>query len=239
MNGTKRLRIIVGPNGSGKSSLYETLKAKVCLYDFINADELKLSVEKELCYTCPFKLAANELPQYITNTTFDDSVKLLFGNGMIKTQGKNIIFAPEAITSYSIAAFADFLRNAYLKHGRSCTVETVFSHPSKIDFLQKACNSGFKIYLYFVATENPELNVARVAQRVSLGGHDVPEDKIVSRYYRCLEQFYSALNFAYRAYFWDNSTREMRFFAEYKPDHSLETVGDLPQWFQKYIIEKI
>jgi len=41
----KRLRVIAGPNGSGKTTLYRELKDKIPLYDFINADEIKLQTE--------------------------------------------------------------------------------------------------------------------------------------------------------------------------------------------------
>ena len=42
----KRLRIFAGPNGSGKTMLYRDLKDKIQLYDFINADEIELLLEK-------------------------------------------------------------------------------------------------------------------------------------------------------------------------------------------------
>lgn len=118
-------------------------------------------------------------------------------------------------------------------------METVFSHPSKLDFLSRAVELGYRIYLYFVATDSCELNVARVEQRVAAGGHDVPREKIIARYSRCLDNFYESLRFAYRAYFWDNSTQEMRFFAELKPNHRMVIVGTVPQWFENCILKKI
>ena len=111
-------------------------------------------------------------------------------------------------------------------------------HRSKLQFLSNAQEQGYRVYLYLIATDDPKLNVERVLQRVDLGGHDVPKDKIISRYYRCLNNFLPALDFAYRAYFWDNSSREMRLFAELKPDHRLETVGNIPNWFSQYILKK-
>jgi len=77
-----------------------------------------------------------------------------------------------------------------LKANSSFSFETVFSHPSKVDFLADAKNAGFKIYLYFVATENPIINQERVQIRVDLGGHDVPKDKIISRYHRTMDYLY-------------------------------------------------
>ncbi len=114
-----------------------------------------------------------------------------------------------------------------------------FPHASKMEYLTRAYRAGFRIYLYFIATENPELNVARVKQRVHLGGHDAAAEKIISRYYRCLDPFYAALQFAYRAYFFDNTTSRMRLFAEYGSRRTLETVGMLPHRFEEYILKKI
>ncbi|MDQ3108696.1 MAG: hypothetical protein M3R17_02285 [Bacteroidota bacterium] len=50
--------------------------------------------------------------------------------------------------------------------------------------MKQAKAEGYKVYLYFVSTENPEINKERVQLRVRNNGHDVPPDKIVSRYYR-------------------------------------------------------
>ncbi len=38
----------------------------------------------------------------------------------------------------------------------------------------------------YVLTRDSEINIERVAQRVLEGGHDVPKEKIISRYNRCL-----------------------------------------------------
>jgi predicted ABC-type ATPase len=84
-------------------------------------------------------------------------------------------------------------RQACLEAGRSFSFETVMSHPSKIEVLREAKARGFRTALYFVATESPSLNVARVAQRVLLGGHDVPEDRIRQRYVRTLDLLPQAL----------------------------------------------
>ena len=63
------------------------------------------------------------------------------------------------------------------------------SHRSKIDILVQAQQAGYRTYLYFVATDDPTINISRVRNRVALSGHDVPADKIVTRYYRSLDLF--------------------------------------------------
>lgn len=87
------------------------------------------------------------------------------------------------------------------------TFETVMSHASKIALMAQAQLAGYAVVLYFVALENATLNVERVRQRVALGGHPVPEDRIVARYGRCLELLPAALPHCDRAVLFDNSYR--------------------------------
>lgn len=67
------------------------------------------------------------------------------------------------------------------------TFETVMSSRDKVDLLCKAQQLGYRTYLYYVATEDPIINISRVKARVRRGGHWVPEDKIVSRYSASLD----------------------------------------------------
>ncbi len=65
-----------------------------------------------------------------------------------------------------------------------------------------------------MATESPEININRVANRVDDGGHDVAQDKIVERYYRSLELLPSAIAASDRAYIFDNSGEKAVLLAE-------------------------
>lgn len=89
--------------------------------------------------------------------------------------------------------------------GRSFLYETVMSHPGKIAELQAAAHAGYAITVIFVATDNPEINVRRVALRVAVGGHDVPRDRIRARHRRSIALAPSALAFAAQAYVYDNT----------------------------------
>jgi predicted ABC-type ATPase len=125
---------------------------------------------------------------------------------------------PDEIAASLIGSYDDRVRTAQsiadeqraqaLAARISFTFETVMSHPSKVDFFETCQAAGFEAILYFVATRDPRLNVARVAQRVALGGHDVPADRIVSRYERSLELLPRALRVATRGAVFDNSDAE-------------------------------
>ena len=86
--------------------------------------------------------------------------------------------------AYKAAAIADARRWQALRTGTSFVTESTFSHESKLALIHDAKAAGFCVVLYHVNVRRPELSVARVAQRVSEGGHDVPESKIRERYER-------------------------------------------------------
>lgn len=94
------------------------------------------------------------------------------------------------------------------------------------------------VFRYFIATENPKINACRVANRHAQGGHDVPTDKIASRYSRSIAQLKDALPYLSRAYIFDNSGTEMIFLAEYDAESgwSFSMPADaLPAWFVQAI----
>ncbi|TQV73558.1 dephospho-CoA kinase [Exilibacterium tricleocarpae] len=100
--------------------------------------------------------------------------------------------APEA-HSYDAAKVAERIRRNLLYEGRSFCFETVFSHPSKIDFIAEAKALGYEVILVFIHLDSIALNKARISQRVAEGGHDVPDEKVEQRVPRLLNHVRSAL----------------------------------------------
>src|SRR5690606_18543712 len=94
-----------------------------------------------------------------------------------------------------------------LQKGEKFSFETVFSHHSKVDIIKQAKDNDYKVYLYFVSTEDPAINVYRVKEvRVKQqNGHDVEETKILERYNRSMDLLYEAAQYCYQVYFFDNS----------------------------------
>ena len=121
----------------------------------------------------------------------------------------------------------------------------MFSHPGKLDLMKSASEAGYKVYLYFISTEDPAINVERVKKiRVKQGGHDVPEDKIISRYARTMELLDEALELCYHAYLWDNSKAGAgsELFGEMKRgEQGVQWTVDtdkVPLWFMRYVLLK-
>lgn len=84
------------------------------------------------------------------------------------------------------AQFAEKLREQHLARMEEFCFETVLSTNRNIDLLRRAKEKGYFIRCYYVLTADPMINVYRVKSRVKSGGHDVPEEKIISRYDKAL-----------------------------------------------------
>ena len=59
-------------------------------------------------------------------------------------------------------------------HGGPSPFETVFSTDEKVDFVRRSMAGGYFTRLFYVGTDDPAINAARIADRVLEGGHDVP-----------------------------------------------------------------
>ena len=96
-------------------------------------------------------------------------------------------------------------REQLLKEHKDFIFETVLSSDEKVDFLKRAKAEGYFIRMFFICTESPAINAARIANRVMEGGHDVPIQKIISRYEKSILNAKQVTGFVDRAYFYDNS----------------------------------
>lgn len=87
------------------------------------------------------------------------------------------------------------LRQELVRQRESFVFETVFSDPigDKLAFLKRAARSGYTVVLCFIGLSGPARSEERVAMRVSQGGHDVPSDKLVSRFPRTLANLKAAI----------------------------------------------
>ena len=118
-----------------------------------------------------------------------------------------IVFAeaPEA-HSYEAAQLAERQRLQLLEQGLSFCFETVYSHPSKIDFIARAKGLGYQLIMVLIHLESTDLNQARIASRVSEGGHRVPADKVISRIPRLLDQVRASIPLVDVLRVYDNSS---------------------------------
>jgi predicted ABC-type ATPase len=246
------MRVFAGPNGSGKSTIIKSVREYMVdghPLDFgvyINADDIAVALREDhfRFRSYSVRTTAKEFKQVVlasgligdrfTENQFRRSYN--FSGDHIRLRRKD---ADEAIAQI----IADFLRKKLLKKKRKFSFETVFSHPGKLEIMREARDAGYKVYLYFVSTETPEINIERIHKRVHDGGHNVPKDRIVSRYYRSLDLLYDAAQLAYQTYFFDNSGSQPISFAHFKLEQGRKNwdemdLGVVPDWFYQYYSRK-
>ena len=100
-------------------------------------------------------------------------------------------------------------REECIANGRSLIFETVLSAPDKISYIQHAKDKGYFIRLFFIGTDTPQINAARIAYRVMTGGHDVPITKIINRYYKSIVNCSLLVPVVDRLYVYDNSVNDV------------------------------
>lgn len=239
---SKRLRVFAGPNGSGKSTIKAVIPTNLLGF-YLNPDE----IENEVKHTSKF-----DTKLFSLQITQDEIVFFFKHHPLIHRTQKGIFidtitcdatiidFSKVGFDSYLSAILTDFLRKKLLERGDSFTFETVMSSEDKIEILQKAQRLGFRTYLYYVATEDPDINLTRIQHRVKTGGHSVPSDKVISRYYRSLDLLFPAIKASNRAYIFDNSGESRLFIAEIGDGNKITILSDtIPTWFQQYVLDKI
>ncbi len=137
---------------------------------------------------------------------------------------------------YTAARMAGVLREQLLKQRESFVFETVFSDPKgvKLDFLNKAAKSGYNVVLCFIGISSPEVSEERVARRISHGGHDVPPDKLVSRFPRTLANLKSAIRQLPHVWIFDNDDQRKPFrqVAVFQDGHPEMLSDSIPSWLR-------
>ena len=109
--------------------------------------------------------------------------------------------------------------------------ETVFSHESKIELIKRAKLLGYTVSIYFTHLNDPAQNIIRVKRRFELGGHDVPEEKILSRIPRTLENVKSALHLVDEFYLFENDYSSGHYLVAHKKPLSTIVINvNAPAW---------
>lgn len=109
------------------------------------------------------------------------------------------------LTALGAARQAEALRNHLLDRKLDFTFETVLSTDRNLLLLQRAKTLGYTVQCIYVLTCDENINVARVRARHIAGGHNVPEDKIRSRYHKALALLPSLVPVCDKILVYDNS----------------------------------
>ena len=172
-------------------------------------------------------------PNGAGKTTFYEKVLAATGLDFINADQIASLRWPgdEVARAYDAAAEAAAVRERYLEDRRSFITESVFSHPSKVDLVTRAVEAGYRVHLRVLIVP-VNLSVARVAQRVVEGGHDVPEAKIRQRHERLWTYVVDAMDAAYETRVYDSSGQRGQDFVEVARYQYAAVLGDTrwPAW---------
>ncbi|MBD5231113.1 MAG: AAA family ATPase [Bacteroidales bacterium] len=144
--------------------------------------------------------------------------------------------SPEAVRE--AALFCEQWREQCLTNGQSLIFETVMSAPDKLDFIRRAKKAGYFVRIFFISTENPTINAARIARRVMKGGHDVPIPKIISRYIKSIANCAEIAPVVDRLYVYDNSLDDKKaipLFRLRNGETGKQYVDEVPEWAQNIL----
>ena len=141
----------------------------------------------------------DQRPLMVAVTGPNGAGKTTFYHAHLKPAGLRLINADVLaaeldMEAYAAAAVAGRLRQELLRQRESFVFETVFSDPvgDKLEFLKAAAEQGYTVILCFIGISGPEVSEQRVAMRVTQGGHDVPAEKLITRYPRTLANLQAA-----------------------------------------------
>jgi predicted ABC-type ATPase len=70
-------------------------------------------------------------------------------------------------------------------------IETTLSGKYLVKYITQAKKLDFHISLIYLFLESPDTNITRVRNRVLNGGHNVPQNDIIRRFYRSKEMFFN------------------------------------------------
>lgn len=114
------------------------------------------------------------------------------------------------ITAYEAAEVASAIRSSLVRQRESFIFETVRSDPvgDKVDTLATYIDLGYTVVLLFIRVDSARESIRRVAMRTSQGGHDVPEEKLKTRFERTKVNLQRAIKRLPHVVVYDNNDLE-------------------------------
>jgi predicted ABC-type ATPase len=85
-----------------------------------------------------------------------------------------------------------FMRlDKFLSEETSFALESTLSGNYLVKAIEKAKQQGYTVRIVYVFLENPNDCIQRIKLRVKLGGHFIPDEDVIRRYYRSKANFWN------------------------------------------------
>lgn len=133
-------------------------------------------------------------PNGVGKTTFadrylpDEAKQLEFMNADLTAHGLSP-YDPEAAAVEAGKVVLKRIR-LMIEQRVGFTWETTLSGKTALRWLNEARQAGFVLKAYFLWVHNPETTIRRVQQRVSEGGHNIPESIVRRRFFKTIQNFF-------------------------------------------------
>lgn len=123
------------------------------------------------------------------------------------------------------------LRKDCIDKGISFNQETTLTGNSIIKLIDQVKEKGYKVHLFYVGVNSPEIAKERIAGRVKKGGHDIPSETVEKRYYESIENLKIILPKVDLAEIYDNSKFYTLAITKNEEIIRLQT-RELPEWLK-------
>jgi len=99
---------------------------------------------------------------------------------------------PENIERVRISAGKEVYKrlDLFFKQGTSFAIETTLAGSNHIKTIKKAKELNYEVTLIYSFIDNPEMCINRIKTRVLNGGHNIPDEDVIRRYYRSKNNFW-------------------------------------------------
>lgn len=101
--------------------------------------------------------------------------------------------SPEDVSKVQLAAGKEYFKrlSELVTTRESFIFESTLSGKGTSKIIDRLKQTGFSIRINYLFLETPEACISRVAERVSNGGHHVPNEDVIRRYWRSKSNFWN------------------------------------------------
>ena len=101
--------------------------------------------------------------------------------------------SPEDVSKVQLKAGKEYFKRleVLIENRQSFIFESTLSGKGTTRILNKLYKAGFTVSINYLFLETPEACISRVVERVSNGGHHVPDEDVIRRYWRSKSNFWS------------------------------------------------
>lgn len=123
--------------------------------------------------------------------------------------------SPQPISDLQAGRIAIARISDLLEKRESFNQETTLSGRSSLRNIRLARDLGYRVYLYYVGIQDPEIAVERIAHRVAIGGHSIEPHVVRKRYDASIRNLSQAISYCEEVHVIDN-TNDFHTLARWK-----------------------